>query len=85
MGIAKKSWNAARLKLIETEKEEEYGRLGIVNGVMAVLADHDFLIMKNHGFSFPLGKTMDEAGQKPWTSRPEPTMRKCCVQRARAF
>ena len=48
--------------MVETEKEEEYGTVALVQGVLDVLGENNFLIMKNHGF-ISLGKTMQEAGE----------------------
>jgi len=50
------------LNIKETAKEEDYGTIELVNGVMNILtADMNFLNMKNHGF-FSLGKDMNSAG-----------------------
>lgn len=54
--------NAARLKLFETEREEEYGTLKLVDHVTSTMGAHDYIVMKNHGF-LSLGTTMEEAGQ----------------------
>jgi ribulose-5-phosphate 4-epimerase/fuculose-1-phosphate aldolase len=53
---------ADKLGVPETIKEEPYGTGELVQRVLEVLADKQFLIMKNHGF-ISLGKTMKEAGE----------------------
>jgi len=50
-------------KFPATKKEEKYGSIELVDGVLEVLGQNDFIIMKNHGF-ISLGKDMDEAGQR---------------------
>jgi len=46
-----------------TKKEEKYGTIELVDSVLEVLGQNNFIIMKNHGF-LSLGKTMDQAGQR---------------------
>lgn len=50
-----------RLGISETKEENDYGSPELVNSVLEVLGNDNFIIMKNHGF-LSLGKTMDEAG-----------------------
>ncbi|MCK5535023.1 class II aldolase/adducin family protein [bacterium] len=54
--------NADRLKIPQTQKEELYGTMELVQRVLEILDDKSFLIMKNHGF-ISLGKTMEKAGK----------------------
>lgn len=54
--------NAALLGIPKTLKEEPYGTIELVNGVLEIAGNTDFLIMKNHGF-IAVGKTMNEAGE----------------------
>ncbi len=46
-----------------TKKEEKYGSIELVDSVLEVLGQNNFIIMKNHGF-ISLGKDMDKAGQR---------------------
>ncbi|OGC09777.1 hypothetical protein A2246_00205 [candidate division WOR-1 bacterium RIFOXYA2_FULL_37_7] len=55
--------NCNKLKLPCTEKEEPYGTIELANGILEVLDNHSFLIIKNHGF-ISLGKDMDSAGNQ---------------------
>ncbi|MBN2422253.1 class II aldolase/adducin family protein [Candidatus Woesearchaeota archaeon] len=55
------SKNAERLGIPITSKEEPYGTIALVNRVMEILGDSNFLEMRNHGF-LALGTTMDETG-----------------------
>ncbi|MDD5593450.1 MAG: class II aldolase/adducin family protein [Candidatus Margulisbacteria bacterium] len=50
-------------ELTATQKEEPYGSRALVESVLPLLADNDFIIMKNHGF-LSLGATMKAAGEK---------------------
>lgn len=54
--------SADKLKITQTKKEEPYGTSELVQSVLDVLKEHNFLIMKNHGF-LALGKAMREAGE----------------------
>ena len=49
------------LSLPSTLKNEPYGTIELAKRVLDILDDHDFLIMKDHGF-ISLGKDMDKAG-----------------------
>jgi ribulose-5-phosphate 4-epimerase/fuculose-1-phosphate aldolase len=53
---------AASLGLPETAEEKPSGSVELLQQVMNILGDEEFLVMKNHGF-LALGRTMDEAGQ----------------------
>jgi len=53
---------AKDLGLVETKTAEEYGTIELVQSVLDVLGEENFLIMKDHGF-IALGKTMQEAGE----------------------
>ena len=53
---------AGELGIVETEKEEEYGTMELVQRVLDVLGENNFLMMKSHGF-ISLGKTMQDAGE----------------------
>ncbi|HNW97306.1 MAG TPA: class II aldolase/adducin family protein [Bacteroidales bacterium] len=55
--------NVKTLGIPETAKEESYGTIELVNSVLDILDNHDFLCMKNHGF-ISLGKSMKEAGEQ---------------------
>ncbi len=50
-----------KLKLPATLAVSPYGSAELVNDVMVALEQHDFLIMRGHGF-LALGRTMAEAG-----------------------
>lgn len=54
--------NTKKLNLVETKKEEPYGTLELVNSVVNILGNNDFIIAKNHGF-FSLGshENLEEA------------------------
>lgn len=54
--------SANALGVPETEREAPYGTLELVEEVLRVLNNENFLIMRNHGF-LSLGKTMQEAGE----------------------
>ncbi len=45
-----------------TKSRKEYGTIVLAENVINVLDDHDFLILKEHGF-LALGKTMRKAGK----------------------
>ncbi len=47
----------------ETAEPRPYGSLELVRGVLDVLGNADFLIMKKHGF-ISLGRSMEEAGRR---------------------
>ncbi len=53
--------NAQRFQVPETLKEELPGTVELLRQVLEILGNHQFLIMKNHGF-LALGRTMSEAG-----------------------
>jgi len=53
--------NCERLSLPMTEKEAPYGSIVLVSGVLNILKEHNFLIIKNHGF-ISLGKDMEHTG-----------------------
>lgn len=53
---------AKKLRIPGTRREEPYGTLRLVNGVLRVLEKHSFIVMKNHGF-ISMGQTMAEAGR----------------------
>ncbi len=46
----------------ETSKEEPYGTIALVHGILEILDNARFLIIKNHGF-IALGETMQQAGE----------------------
>ncbi|MBN1948780.1 MAG: class II aldolase/adducin family protein, partial [Candidatus Cloacimonetes bacterium] len=52
---------AGELNLPETAVESAYGTHELAEAVLQIINQHNFLIMKNHGF-LSLGKTMQEAG-----------------------
>jgi ribulose-5-phosphate 4-epimerase/fuculose-1-phosphate aldolase len=54
--------NLDKLNVPCTKKEEPYGTMELVDGVMGILGKHNFVIMKGHGF-LALGRNMDEAGK----------------------
>lgn len=54
--------NSKKLKIPETKKEEPYGTVELVDSILNILDDNNFLIMKNHGF-LAFGKTIKEAGE----------------------
>ncbi len=53
--------NARSLGIPETKTKKPYGSMALVNEVLEVLGNYNFLQMKDHGF-LSLGKTIDEAG-----------------------
>lgn len=53
--------NVNWLQLIETRKEEPYGSIALMQSAIDVLGNHNFFILKNHGF-VSLGRNMQEAG-----------------------
>ena len=53
---------AEKLGLISTKREEPYGTSELVDSVLEILGENNFVIMKNHGF-LSLGPTPDEAGE----------------------
>jgi L-fuculose-phosphate aldolase len=53
---------AAALGLPETAEEKPSGSVELLQQVMDILGDEEFLVMKNHGF-LALGRSMEEAGQ----------------------
>lgn len=52
-----------RLGLPETAQAVPYGSLELVQLVLPLIAKHDLIILKNHGF-LSLGKDLDEAGRR---------------------
>jgi ribulose-5-phosphate 4-epimerase/fuculose-1-phosphate aldolase len=52
-----------RLNLPETREKAPYGSMELVRGVMEVLGNADFVLMRKHGF-ISLGATMKEAGER---------------------
>jgi L-fuculose-phosphate aldolase len=54
--------NCNKFNIPETEKEEEYGTIQLINEVLKIINSQDFVIIKNHGF-ISLGKDMEEAGK----------------------
>ena len=54
---------ADKLNLPETRKEAPYGSMELVRGVMEVLGDADFVLIRGHWF-ISLGASMKEAGQR---------------------
>ena len=54
--------NCKRLGLKSTLYEAQYGSLELVNSVLEVLEDANFLIIKNHGF-LSFGRTITQAGE----------------------
>ena len=52
-----------RKNLLSTKKEAPYGTLELVNSVLEVIGEENFLIIKNHGF-ISLGASMEEAGRR---------------------
>jgi len=54
--------NSRKLGLTETNDEKQYGSVELVESVLDVLKDNNFIVMKGHGF-LSLGSTMDEAGK----------------------
>ena len=55
--------NASKLSIPCTSKEEPYGTKALVDEVLAIIKDNDFVIMKTHGF-ISLGKNMKESGER---------------------
>ncbi len=53
--------SAEKLGLPVTEKEEAYGTKELVDSVMKILGNKQFVIMRNHGF-ISIGGSMEEAG-----------------------
>lgn len=50
-------------RFIHTKKQEQYGTIELVNSVLDVLAQNNFIVMTGHGF-LALGKNLDEAGKQ---------------------
>lgn len=57
--------SSSLLGIKETEKQEPYGTLELVNSVLKISEKDNFLIIKKHGF-ISLGNSMKEAGVKSW-------------------
>jgi ribulose-5-phosphate 4-epimerase/fuculose-1-phosphate aldolase len=55
--------HSKELGVQSTLKEEAYGTVELAKRVLDILDDHDFLIMKDHGF-ISLGEDMDKAGEQ---------------------
>jgi ribulose-5-phosphate 4-epimerase/fuculose-1-phosphate aldolase len=53
--------NFVQLGLRITKQAAEYGSIQLVNDVLEILGDENFVLLKNHGF-ISLGRTMQEAG-----------------------
>lgn len=51
-----------KLNEVTTTFERPYGTLELVDEVMNVLDNHDYIVMRNHGI-IALGKAMEEAGK----------------------
>lgn len=47
----------------ETAEKQPYGSIELARGVMDVMGNADFVILKKHGF-ISLGRSMDEAGRR---------------------
>jgi ribulose-5-phosphate 4-epimerase/fuculose-1-phosphate aldolase len=52
-----------RLNLPETREKTPYGSIELVRGVMEVLGNANFILIRKHGF-ISLGATMHEAGER---------------------
>ena len=46
-----------------TVNEQPYGTKELVDEVLSIIGDHDYIVMKNHGI-ISLGATADEAGER---------------------
>lgn len=55
--------NVDKLGIPQTAEEKEFGTIDLVEQVLDVASEHDFFVMKNHGF-IALGKNMEEAWSK---------------------
>ena len=55
--------NYKKLRLISTKYEADYGSIELINSVMEVLKNENFLIIKNHGF-LSFGNTIEQAGNE---------------------
>jgi L-fuculose-phosphate aldolase len=55
--------NCKELGLRCTEEEKPSGSVGLLNEVIKVLGDHDYIVIKNHGI-ISLGSTVEEAGER---------------------
>ncbi len=54
--------NYAQIGLVSTKKFADYGTIELVNSILEVLEQNDFLILKKHGF-ISLGKDIDKSGK----------------------
>ena len=54
---------AQEIHLPVTAREQPYGSLELVEEVLQVLRDHNYLVIRNHGF-IALGREMDQAGKE---------------------
>jgi ribulose-5-phosphate 4-epimerase/fuculose-1-phosphate aldolase len=52
-----------KLNLPETREKAPYGSIELVQSVMAVLGDANYILIRKHGF-ISLGATMNEAGER---------------------
>lgn len=53
--------NEQKFQMPVTKYTTSYGSIELVNSVLEIIDQHDFLIIKEHGF-ISLGKNMDDAG-----------------------
>ena len=54
--------NYAQIGLVSTKKFADYGTIELVNSILEVLEQNDFMILKKHGF-ISLGKDIDKSGK----------------------
>lgn len=54
--------NYKKISLISTKKFANYGTINLVNSILEVLEQNNFIILKEHGF-ISLGKDIDKAGE----------------------
>lgn len=55
---------SSKKKIVETEREDEFGSIELVESVLKVLKNNkkiDFFVLKNHGF-ISIGKNLEEVG-----------------------
>ena len=55
--------NAEKLNIPVTEKNEEYGTINVAFSALKLMRNHDFIVLKNHGFVAG-GKTPEETYKK---------------------
>lgn len=53
---------ATQFGFVQTKNEQEYGSLALVNEVLEVIDNNNFIIMKNHGF-LAMAKSIAQAGE----------------------